>query len=189
MRITFAPSPATGSTLGRPVFPAAITPRIGRRMLNRSGANSSPPPPPRLIALPPPKGIAASAWKWTQPPSAAEALEQQLAHPTPGPRPPASLRRWQCLKTGALWQLDATPQRWFPADHRNYPLLDLLADCSRVCTGAKIYYREDLLAYLDFLPAAFREHGLPLELYVDSHSLFFPQHPEALAPLGAALHF
>lgn len=117
------------------------------------------------------------------------ALEHQLAHPTPAPRPPASLRRWQCLKTGALWQLDATPHRWFPADRRNYPLLDLLDDCSRVCTGAKIYHREDLLAYLDFLPAAFHEHGLPLELYVDCHSFFFPQHPDALTQLGAALHF
>ncbi|MEW6304304.1 MAG: hypothetical protein AB1705_12575 [Verrucomicrobiota bacterium] len=43
--------------------------------------------------------------------------------------------------------------------------------------------------YLDFLPAAFTEHGLPLELYVDCHSLFFPQRPDALTQLGAALHF
>jgi hypothetical protein len=117
------------------------------------------------------------------------AIEHHLAHPLPAPRPPASLRRWQCLKIGALWQLDATPHRWFPADQKNYPLLDLLDDCSRVCTGATIYHRENLLAYFDFLPTAFREHGLPLELYVDCHSLFFPQHPEALTQLGAALHF
>ena len=97
------------------------------------------------------------------------------------------MRRWQCLKIGALWQLDATPHRWFPGDKKNYPLLDLLDDCSRVCTGATIYHREDLLAYFDFLPAAFTEHGLPLELYVDCHSLFFPQRPDALTQLGAAL--
>jgi len=117
------------------------------------------------------------------------AIAHQLAHPTPVPRPPASVRRWQCLKIGALWQLDATPHRWFPGDQKNYPLLDLLDDCSRVCTGATIYHREDLLAYFDFLPAAFTEHGLPLELYVDCHSLFFPQRPDALTQLGAALHF
>ena len=117
------------------------------------------------------------------------AIAQNLAHPLPAPRPPASLRRWQCLKIGALWQLDATPHRWFPGDKKNYPLLDLLDDCSRVCTGAKIYHGEDLLAYFDFLPAAFIEHGLPLELYVDCHSLFFPQRPDALTQLGAALHF
>lgn len=117
------------------------------------------------------------------------AIQNQLAHPLPPPRQPASLRRWQCLKIGALWQLDASPHRWFPGDKRHYPLLDLLDDCSRVCTGAKIYYGEDLLAYFDFLPAAFSEHGLPLELYVDCHSFFFPQRPEALTQLGAALHF
>jgi len=117
------------------------------------------------------------------------ALAHDLAHPLPKPRPPASLRRWQCLKTGALWQLDATPHRWFPGDKRHYPLLDLLDDCSRVCTGATIYHAEDLLAYLDFLPAAFVEHGLPLELYVDCHSMFFPHRPDALTQLGAALHF
>ena len=117
------------------------------------------------------------------------AIAQQLAHPTPAPRPPASVRRWQCLKIGALWQLDATPHRWFPGDKKNYPLLDLLDDCSRVCTGATIYPGEDLLAYFDFLPAAFTEHGLPRELYVDCHSLFFPQRPAALTQLGAALHF
>ena len=117
------------------------------------------------------------------------AIAQGLAHPLPRPRPPASVRRWQCLKTGALWQLDATPHRWFPGDPKNYPLLDLLDDCSRVCTGATIYHREDLLAYFDFLPTAFTQHGLPLELYVDCHSLFFPQRPDALTQLGAALLF
>ncbi len=44
------------------------------------------------------------------------ALAHHLAHATPKPRPPASQRRWQCLKIGALWQLDATPHRWFPGD-------------------------------------------------------------------------
>jgi hypothetical protein len=38
------------------------------------------------------------------------AIQHDLAHPLPKPRPPASARRWQCLKTGALWQLDAPPR-------------------------------------------------------------------------------
>ncbi len=90
------------------------------------------------------------------------------AHPLPLPRPPASARRWQCLKIGALWPLD---------------------DCSSVCTGATIHHAEDLLAYFDFLSAAFSEHRLPLQLYVDCHSMFFLQRPDALTQLGAALHF
>ena len=74
------------------------------------------------------------------------AIAHQLAHPTPTPRPPASARRWQglkiSLKIGALWQLDATPHRWFPGDQKHYPLLNLLDDCSRVCIGATIYHAE-----------------------------------------------
>ena len=68
-------------------------------------------------------------------------------------------------------------------------MLNMLDDCSRVFTGSKIYERELLLAYLDFLPAAFIEYGLPLEIYVDFHSLFFTHDPHALTQLGQALHF
>jgi len=68
-------------------------------------------------------------------------------------------------------------------------MINMLDDCSRVFTGSKIYEREPLLAYLDFLPAAFIEYGLPLEIYVDFHSLFFTHDPQALTQLGRALHF
>jgi transposase InsO family protein len=159
---------------------------LGAEALVRKLLSSRPPAPYRFAASEVHRRLGfpidpATVRRW--------AIANALAHPTPLRRPPASLRRWQCLKIGALWQLDATPHRWFPGDKRNYPLLDLLDDCSRVCTGATIYHAEDLLAYFDFLPAAFTEHGLPLELYVDCHSFFFPQRPEALTQLGAALHF
>ena len=118
------------------------------------------------------------------------ALAKDLAHPSrPTTRAPAPVRRWQRSRIGELWQLDATPHPWFPNDPKAYPLLDMLDDCSRVITGARIYPRETLEAYLDFLPRAFREYGLPLELYVDYHSFFFTHTPEALTTLGAALHF
>jgi hypothetical protein len=163
-----------------PAWPAGVEPLL-RKLLS-----TKPPAPYRLAASEVLRRLhlaidPATVRRW--------ALRHHLGHPLPKPRPPASTRRWQCLKIGALWQLEATPHRWFPGDQRHYPLLDLLDDCSRVCTGATIYYREDLLAYLDFLPAAFIEHGLPLELYVDCHSMFFPQRPDALTQLGAALHF
>ena len=53
----------------------------------------------------------------------------------------------------------------------------------------KIYQSENLLAYFDLLPLAFLEYGLPLEIYVDFHSLFFTHFPHALTQLGRALHF
>lgn len=92
------------------------------------------------------------------------AIQEGYAHEVKR-REPAAVRRWQCAEVGALWQLDATPHAWFGKDQGNSPLLDMVDDCSRVITGARLYPRECLLAYLDFLSRAFREHGLPLALY------------------------
>jgi len=117
------------------------------------------------------------------------AMAHHLAPACPGPRPKAPVRRWQCSRIGELWQLDASPHRWFAGVSKAFPMLNMLDDCSRLFVGSRFYERELLLAYLDFLPAAFLEHGLPLQLYVDYHSLFFSAVPEALTQLGAALAF
>ena len=68
-------------------------------------------------------------------------------------------------------------------------MLNMLDDCSRVFVGSKLYERELLLSYLDFLPAAFLSYGRPLQIYVDYHAIFFSQNPDALTQLGAALKF
>jgi hypothetical protein len=117
------------------------------------------------------------------------ALENQLAPPKPNVKTTAPIRRWQRSQIGELWQLDASPHRWFPASKRLFPMLNMLDDCSRLFTGSKLYQHENLLAYYDFLPAAFLECGLPLELYVDFHSFFFTHIPDALTQLGKALRF
>lgn len=117
------------------------------------------------------------------------AIEHTLAHPRPSRPAPTAVRRWQRSQIGELWQLDATPHRWFPGCPQPFPMLNMLDDCSRVFTGSKIYANENLLAYFDLLPAAFCQYGLPLEIYVDYHSLFFSHDPKALTQLGQALHF
>lgn len=117
------------------------------------------------------------------------AIRNGLAHETPPKKQRAPVKRWQRQRIGELWQLDATPHAWFPGDPALYPMLNMLDDCSRLFVGSKVYERENLLAYMDFLPAAFLEHGLPLVLYVDCHSIFFPQNPEALTELGRSLKF
>jgi hypothetical protein len=117
------------------------------------------------------------------------AIEHHLAHPKPNRRPPAPVRRWQRSRIGELWQLDATPHPWFPDGSESFPMINMLDDCSRVFTGSRIYQSENLLAYFDLLPTAFLEYGLPLEIYVDFHSLFFTHTPQALTQLGHALHF
>lgn len=101
--------------------------------------------------------------------------------------PPAAVRRWQCAEVGALWQLDATPHRWFGSEGDLLPLLDMVDDCSRVIVGARLYPQECLLAYLDFLSRAFQEYGFPLALYVDFHSFFFSKIPDNVTYLGDAL--
>lgn len=117
------------------------------------------------------------------------AFRAGLAHSDYGYRPKAAVRRWQCGEIGALWQLDASPHRWWQGLKEPLPLLNILDDCSRVITGTRIYPRETLLAYFDFLPSVFQEYGLPLALYVDFHSFFFANQPEVLTELGRALRF
>lgn len=117
------------------------------------------------------------------------AMENGLAHDGPAPRISAPVRRWQRAAIGELWQLDATPHRWFSNSKLQWPMLNMLDDCSRLFTASKIYEREILLSYFDLLPQAFRQFGLPLALYVDYHTLFFSAAPEALTQLGWALRF
>jgi hypothetical protein len=117
------------------------------------------------------------------------AIENKLAHAVPPQKVRAAVRRWQRAQLGELWQLDASPHRWFAGSPVVFPMLNMLDDCSRVFTGSKLYARELLLSYFDFLPAAFLAHGRPLKLYVDYHSLFFTHTPDALTQLGAALKF
>jgi hypothetical protein len=117
------------------------------------------------------------------------ALRQGLVPLGPRKNPPRPVRRWQVQHIGQLWQYDASPHRWFPGQERQPSLLGLIDDHSRLISGARIYERENLPAHLDVLPAAFRQHGLPLALYVDYHSFFFTSQPEALTQLGSALRF
>jgi hypothetical protein len=117
------------------------------------------------------------------------AMQNGHAHSTPAKRPHAPVRRWQRTRIGELWQLDASPHRWFPSVNFAFPMLNMLDDCSRLFTASKLYERELLLAYFDFLPAAFLAHGRPLQLYVDYHSFFFTHDPDALTQLGWALKF
>jgi hypothetical protein len=117
------------------------------------------------------------------------ALQNRLAPPSRVSPLPVAVRRWQRSRIGELWQLDASPHPFFPRSRKAFPMLNLIDDCSRLFTGSKLYHREVLLAYYDLLSEAFSAYGLPLILYVDFHSFFFTNTPEALTALGRALHF
>jgi len=117
------------------------------------------------------------------------AMENGLAQSNPRPKTKAPVRRWQRAAIGELWQLDATPHRWFSDSKLQWPMLNMLDDCSRLFTASQIYERETLLSYFDLLAKAFADFGLPLALYVDYHTLFFSSTPEAVTQLGWALRF
>jgi hypothetical protein len=70
------------------------------------------------------------------------AIENNLAHAVPAKRVLAPVRRWQRSQIGELWQLDASPHRWFPNCKFAFPMLNMLDDCSRLFTGSKLYERE-----------------------------------------------
>ncbi len=117
------------------------------------------------------------------------AIENQLAPDTRYKKPPQPVKRWQARDWGALWQYDTSPHAWLPNNPNKQALLNLLDDATRYNVGARLYHRETLLAHFDFLSRTFQTHGLPLALYVDYHSFFFTNTPDALTQLGAALHF
>ena len=56
-------------------------------------------------------------------------------------------------------------------------------------TGTRLYPRECLLAYLDFLRISFETYGLPASLYVDFHSIFYSRVETQLTTLGDVLRW
>ena len=117
------------------------------------------------------------------------AIHNKLAPDTRYKTPPKPVKRWQARDLGALWQYDASPHAWLPGNPQKQALLDLLDDATRLNLGARLYPAENLLAHLDFLSSVFKNHGLPLALYVDFHSFFYTHNPDAFTQLGAALRF
>jgi hypothetical protein len=115
------------------------------------------------------------------------AIAEGLAPEARPPRLPAHTRRWQRTHVGQLWQLDASPHRWFGPDGPLLPLLDMLDDASRLQVGIRLCRGETLADYIDFLRAAFETHGLPLALYVDNAAVFHPRKDGSPSGLGMRL--
>jgi hypothetical protein len=162
------------------VWPEAVTALLKKRL------SCSPPCPYSFAAS---EALRLHSFKLDRAQVRQWAIQNGCAHPTPTQRPHAPVRRWQRSQIGELWQMDASPHRWFPGCALDFPMLNILDDCSRLFVGSKIYERELLLSYLDFLPAAFLAYGRPLQIYVDYHAMFFTHNPDALTQLGGALKF
>jgi hypothetical protein len=117
------------------------------------------------------------------------AIAHALAKPERPIRLPAHTRRWQRLNIGELWQLDATPHRWFDPDEPAQPLLDMLDDASRLQLGIRLCRHETVAQYVFFFEKAFTTHGLPLCISVDYASFFHSPKDGRLTALGWRLAF
>jgi hypothetical protein len=117
------------------------------------------------------------------------ALAEGLAKKEHPVRTPAHTRRWQRQHVGELWQLDATPHKWFGPDGPEHPLLDMIDDASRLQVGIRLCHGEHLCEYIFFFEKSLRTRGLPLEVYVDCATVFRSPKDGSLTGLGWRLNF
>lgn len=95
----------------------------------------------------------------------------QKVHP---PRP----RRNQY---GELIQIDGSPHHWFSHDRRHC-LIAFIDDATSRIMMARFYEAETTQNYLDMIHDYVLEHGLPMAVYSDRHSIFTKHDKEDYVP-------
>jgi len=117
------------------------------------------------------------------------AIAEGLAQEKRPERTPAHTRRWQMSSVGEIWQLDASPHRWFAPHFPPQPLFDMVDDASRVQVGIRLCLNETLADYVAFMRRSFESRGLPLALYVDNAAFFRSPTDGSPTGLGRRLAF
>ena len=74
---------------------------------------------------------------------------------------------------GELVQADGTPFEWF-GDGNRYSLHGFIDDATGKITGLYMCKNECLLGYLEVLRQTLENYGIPISLYPDKYSVFFP---------------
>ena len=72
-----------------------------------------------------------------------------------------------------MLQADATPFDWFE-DGQKYSLHGFVDDATGKITGLYMCKNECLLGYLEVLRQTLENYGIPISLYPDKYSVFFP---------------
>lgn len=80
-------------------------------------------------------------------------------------------KRKEC--EGMMLQADATPFDWFGCGE-NYSLHGFVDDATGKITGLYMCKNECLLGYLEVLRQTLENYGIPISLYPDKYSVFFP---------------
>lgn len=83
---------------------------------------------------------------------------------------------------GELVQIDGSPHAWFEQRAPKCCLIAFIDDASGRLMSARFYPVESTAAYMDSLQRYVSQHGRPLALYSDRHSIFTKHDPEDPTP-------
>lgn len=84
-------------------------------------------------------------------------------------------RRQERASAGELLQVDATPHQFFYGDKKEYCLHGFIDDATHQVTGLFMCENECMHGYLEVTRQTFKNFGVPLALYADGSSIFFPK--------------
>jgi len=82
-------------------------------------------------------------------------------------------RRKRKAAAGMMLQADGTPHDWFGVG-KKYSLHGFIDDATGTVTGLYMCENECLLGYLEVTRQTLKNFGIPLSLYPDKYSVFFP---------------
>lgn len=84
-------------------------------------------------------------------------------------------RRQERPSAGELLQVDGTPHQFFYGDNKEYCLHGFIDDATHQITGLYMCENECMHGYLEVTRQTFKNFGVPLALYADGSSIFFPK--------------
>lgn len=102
----------------------------------------------------------------------------------PSPRkhrkPKAHRRRKRREQEGMLIQMDASPHAWLGEDKHYITLVGAIDDATGKIVGAIFRPTEDLNGYFEVLRQIITNHGVPIAVYTDRHSIFVSTNADRL---------
>lgn len=87
-------------------------------------------------------------------------------------------RRNERPSAGELLQVDGTPHQFFYGNSKDYCLHGFIDDATHQITGLYMSENECMHGYLEVTRQTFKNFGIPLALYADGSSIFFPKDKE-----------
>lgn len=84
-------------------------------------------------------------------------------------------RRQERPSAGELLQVDGTPHQFLYGDTKEYCLHGFIDDATHQVTGLYMCENECMHGYLEVTRQTFKNFGVPLALYADGSSIFFPK--------------